>query len=68
MERFEAVVFGELHWKIDVVREIEKLILNPSRTIDHFADEGDEQHFVRNFFYIKCTGSIDEILANLLYT
>lgn len=29
MQKFETVVFGELHWKIDVVREIERLVLNP---------------------------------------
>jgi len=68
MQKFEAIMFGELHWKIDIIREIEKLILNPSKAEDHFADSGEDQHFIRNFFYLKCTGSIDEILANLLYT
>jgi hypothetical protein len=39
MQKFESVLFGEMHWKIDVVREIERLILNPSKE-DHFSDYG----------------------------
>ena len=57
-----------MHWKIDVIKEIEKLVLNPSSEKEHFKDDGKDQHFIRNLFYLKCTGSIDEILANLLYT
>ena len=48
------MVFGELHWKHDVIQSIERLIHT-------------EAKWLRNYYYIKCADTVDEFLASLLY-
>ena len=72
---FEAVVFGELHWKKDVMRKIEDMIIpEPVAVIPKGLNEDEGSPPVkrlsirmRNFYYMKCRNSIDEYISRLLY-
>ena len=64
---FEGVLFAELHWKIDVIREIEKLILFRQPDYQDREQEGSTEPHIRNFYYLKCTSTVDEFLLSLLY-
>jgi hypothetical protein len=64
---FEAVLFAELHWKIDVVRQIERLVLKTHPDYFNREREGTSEPYIKNFFYLKCTSTVDEFLLSLLY-
>lgn len=66
-EIFEGVIFAELHWKIDVIRSIERLVLKYPPDYRDREQEGALEPHVRNFFYLKCSSTIDEFLLSLLY-
>lgn len=57
---FEAILFAELHWKLDVMRSIEKMILG-------LSGDDNQQTNLRNIYFMKCADTVDEFLASLLY-
>ena len=68
---FEGVIFGELHWKIDVMKQIEQLVL-ASTELNNEPETSEaltsSEHFIRNFYYLKCSATMDEFLLSLLYS
>lgn len=64
---FESVVFAELHWKIDAVRQLERLVLKTQPDYFNREREGTSEPHIRNFYYVKCTSTVDEFLISLLY-
>lgn len=70
-EHFEALIFAELHWKKDIVRMIEELVI-PDKSMSNSHNELDDTFVkpsicVRNVYYIKCKNTVDEYISRLLY-
>ncbi|KEJ83063.1 SNF2 family N-terminal domain containing protein [Oxytricha trifallax] len=71
-KHFEAVLFAEYHWKIDVIKQIEQII-TPKNTLLNIGKNNSQDKNVepalrlRNSYFIKSRGTVDEYLSRLLY-
>ena len=64
---FEGVFFAELHWKIDVMHQVERLVTKLLPDTHDMDREGINEPFLRNFFFLKCASTVDEFLMSMLY-
>lgn len=71
-DHFEGLIFGEFHWKKDVLRKIEELIIPDNlsqQALTRSEDDPDQPRVirVRNIFYMKARNTIDEYLSRMVY-
>jgi hypothetical protein len=61
-----------MHWKKDVVRKIEELLLPENLSEQALIRSEDDQNHpriirVRNIYYIKARNTLDEYLTRMVY-
>ena len=66
------MIFGELHWKKDVIRKIEDLLVPENiseQALIRSEDDPNQPRFirVRNIYYIKARNTLDEYLTRMVY-
>jgi len=54
---YDALIFAEIHWKVDITRQIEKLL---------YQKQGEDAA-MKNIYYVSSKNTVDEYLYEMLY-